>query len=164
MVYVNMFRVNTGGLKYLWTAIGYPSKENPDEDRDFKLTGLGGYGVNYTDPEAAFDQMSKVDIYFGRTVARPLEHISISLDESVKTNKDACVIADKIACIYKNEHQLIWSVREYKNSQYQINIIINSVRVHDGKLFRSGFNEMYRLYPHVKKLTNQSVRMQYKSI
>lgn len=164
MVYVNMFRVNTGSLQYLWTAIGYPSKENPDKDRDFKLTGLGGYGVNYTDPEAAFYQMSKVDIYFGRTVSRPLEHIVVSLDESVKTNKDACVIAAKIASIYKNEHQFVWGVREYKNSQYQINIIINSVRIHDGNLFRSGFSEMYRLYPHVRKITNQRVRIQYKSI
>ena len=107
--------------------------------------------------------MRYVKIYYEKTGDNPLIHLIVSLDDSVTSDKDACIIADKIARFYMGDYQVLWGVHAKKrsHSDYHIHLIINSVSYVNGNLFRSGFGEMNYLRSYLKKVTKKNVFMHY---
>lgn len=159
MVYVKLIRNTYGGLQYLHNICLYPARR--DKMAREEVCGIGGFGINYLDPEAAYHQMFLIKAFYGKECSNPLIHYIVSYDSNVKDAGQACKATKQIAAYFKDKYQVLWGVHHVPHgcSDYHAHIILNSVSFVDGLMYHSDLGEIKRFCRCVEKVTGTKVKL-----
>jgi len=126
-----------------------------------------GYGVTETSEQHTYDQMAAVKRYFGKTRDNPVMHFVISYDnKTVADAETACAHTEKIANYFAPDYQLITAVHQEDqgSSLYHAHLVMNTVNIHNGRLYHSGISELQDLARHVHNVTGNYCKTEIKKV
>ena len=131
MVNVIMIRNTYGGLEYLRNGCFYVTNHA-------RAIAPGGFGVNYTDAVACYNNMLAVKRFYHKTSDNPLLHIVVSYSDNLTDISTATRLSAKIASFF-NGYQYVYCTHEKDRecSCFHMHLVINSVSYLDGKLISS---------------------------
>lgn len=150
MAVIKVKRVTNGGYRYLENTINYLIKDKNGRE----VIDVGGYGVNPDNPKDVAEQMKAVKEYYGKTGDNPIMHIMVSHDSSVKSEAQACEYGKQFAGYFASDYQVYYATHCNENG-YDTHLAINSVNYNNGKLFRSGIQDMKQFKNTVADITGQ---------
>ena len=156
MVNVIMIRNTYGGLEYLRNGCFYVTNYA-------RAIAPGGFGVNYTDAVACYNNMLKVKNFYHKTSDNPLLHIVVSYSDNVTDISTATRLSAKIAGFF-NRYQYVYCTHEKDRecSCFHMHLVINSVSYLDGKLISSWVGYMQQFCAHVAAITGQKTWLSIK--
>ena len=152
-VIVKVIRHSDGGSAYLRNMCWYV--------RDERKLAYGGYGVNISDFQTAYEQMECLRRYYSQVSTNPLVHIIISFDEETDNIQFAVANAHKIASYFMKEYIYLWCIhkKDEECSHIHMHLLLNSVNLKNGKLFHSGIYEMNEFCYHIQKITHMEWKL-----
>lgn len=153
MVIIKVIRHSDGGCDYLYNMCHYVT--------DSRAIARGGFGVDPSNPEVVYQQMTAVKKHFNQTSTNPLIHLVISLDGKCDSKAFAVQAAPMIAAYFHKKYQLLWCVHraDETDAHYHIHIMLNSVNLENELLFHSGRYEIYKFAYHVRAITGLPFRV-----
>lgn len=157
MVNVIMIRNTYGGVEYLRNGCFYVTNHD-------RAIAPGGFGVNYTDAVACYNNMLAVKQFYRKTSDNPLLHIVVSYNEKVKDIITATRLSTKIAGFF-NEYQYVYCTHEKDRecSWFHMHLVINSVSYLNGNLISSWVGYMQQFCAHVSAITGQRTWLSIKT-
>ncbi len=157
MVNVIMIRNTYGGVEYLRNGCFYVTNHD-------RAIAPGGFGVNYTDAVACYNNMLAVKQFYRKTSDNPLLHIVVSYNEKVKDIITATHLSTKIAGFF-NEYQYVYCTHEKDRecSWFHMHLVINSVSYLNGNLISSWVGYMQQFCAHVSAITGQRTWLSIKT-
>lgn len=149
MAKISVIRNTYGSLDYLQNALDYVT--------DDRANYIGGYGVNYYDTAAAYNQMVATKQYFNKVSSNPLVHIVVAYNNQVQDINTAAVYGQKCAEYFFNRFQVLYCThaKDFNCGYYHTHIVINSVSYINGHMIQTGYDEMYAYCNYVSKVTGQ---------
>lgn len=156
MVNVIMIRNTYGGLEYLRNGCFYVTNYA-------RAIAPGGFGVNYTDAVACYNNMLAVKNFYHKTSDNPLLHIVVSYSDNVTDISTATCLSARIASFF-NGYQYVYCTHEKDRecSCFYMHLVINSVSYLDGKLISSWVGYMQQFCAHVAAITGQKTWLSIK--
>ena len=156
MVNVIMIRNTYGGLEYLRNGCFYVTNHA-------RAIAPGGFGVNYTDAVACYNNMLAVKNFYHKTSDNPLLHIVVSYSDNVTDISTATRLSAKIASFF-NGYQYVYCTHEKDGecSCFHMHLVINSVSYLDGNLISSWIGNMQHFCAHVAAITGQKTWLSLK--
>ena len=149
MVNVIMIRNTYGGSEYLRKGCFYVTNHA-------RAIAPGGFGVNYTDAVACYNNMLAVKQFYHKTSDNPLLHIVVSYDQSVKDLFTAIKYSAKIASFFGGyQYAYCTHEKDRECSWYHMHIVINSVSYLTGNLISSWIGNLHQFCAHVSAITRQ---------
>ena len=139
----------------------YRDKIEPGEELIFTK----GYGVCDLNPDYTYKQMMAVKKYFNKTGDNPVMHFVVSFDiKNVCDKKTACKYTELIALFFRIGYQVIVALhKEYqRGSLYHAHFVVNTVNIHDGRLYHSGTKELYELARYINSVTGNYCKTEIK--
>ena len=157
MVNVIMIRNTYGGVEYLRNGCFYVT------NHDLAIAP-GGFGVNYTDAVACYNNMLAVKQFYRKISDNPLLHIVVSYNEKVKDIITATRLSNKIAGFF-NGYQYVYCTHEKDRecSWFHMHLVINSVSYLNGNLISSWVGYMQQFCAHVSAITGQRTWLSIKT-
>ena len=135
---------------YLYNALAYIKR------------GSKAYNAYRVSPKKAYEQMTTVKKYFGKTSGNQLMHFMISFNENMDT-VDKCKEATyEIAKYFGERFQVCYAIHYDPNcdengvvrSLYHLHMIVNSVSYVDGKMFSKGKDDINRFMHYISDIIN----------
>ena len=156
MVNVIMIRNTYGGLEYLRNGCFYVTNHA-------RAIAPGGFGVNYTDAVACYNNMLEVKNFYHKTSDNPLLHIVVSYSDNVTDISTATRLSARIVSFF-NGYQYVYCTHEKDRecSCFHMHLVINSVSYLDGKLISSWIGYMQHFCAHVAAITGQKTWLSIK--
>lgn len=157
MVNVIMIRNTYRGVEYLRNGCFYVTNHD-------RAIAPGGFGVNYTDAVACYNNMLAVKQFYRKTSDNPLLHIVVSYNEKVKDIITATRLSTKIAGFF-NGYQYVYCTHEKERecSWFHMHLVINSVSYLNGNLISSWVGYMQQFCAHVSAITGQRTWLSIKT-
>lgn len=157
MVNVIMIRNTYGGLEYLRKGCFYVTNHA-------RAIAPGGFGVNYTDAVACYNNMLAVKQFYHKTSDNPLLHIVVSYNENIKDIYDATRLSARIASFFTG-YQYVYCThsKDRECSWFHMHLVINSVSYLNGNLISSWIGYMQQFCAHVAAITHQSTWLSIKT-
>ena len=144
MVFVKLRRNTAGGMDYIRNLLRYFRYDfrTGKERKDYVC--MSGYGVDYTDLERAYHQMTEVRKYFGKVSGNPLAHYIVSFDVDVYDSLIAEHHARMIAEYFRYDYQVVWAIhrKERGDSLFHVHYLVNSVSYKNGKMLNTYFPDV----------------------
>lgn len=157
MVNVIMIRNTYGGLEYLRKGCFYVTNHA-------RAIAPGGFGVNYTDAVACYQNMLAVKQFYHKTSDNPLLHIVVSYNNCVQDILTAARLSAKIATFFTG-YQYVYCThfKDRECSHFHMHLVINSVSYIDGHLISSWLGNLHQFCGHVAAITHQSTWLSIKT-
>lgn len=157
MVNVIMIRNTYGGLEYLRKGCFYVTNHA-------RAIAPGGFGVNYTDAVACYQNMLAVKKFYNKTSDNPLLHIVVSYNNCVQDIFTASRLSAKIATFFSG-YQYVYCThfKDRECSHFHMHLVINSVSYLDGHLISSWLGNLHQFCGHVAAITHQSTWLTIKT-
>ncbi len=135
--------------KDLENLVGYVLRIKPS-DRHHCSCGSFGAGTI-----TAYEEMVKVQNFYGKTEDRLARHFIVSFDDNYCIDSETAVrLAYRIALYYGSRHQIIFGVHE-DTGNIHIHFVLNTVSFVDGLKFTESPGEFARFKHYVENVVNE---------
>ena len=146
---IKVVNKNYRGREDLENLIGYVLT---DKRTNRPCYHRGGFGAGTI---TAYEEMVKVQNFYGKTEDRLARHFIISFDDTYCIDAETAVrLAYKIALYYSSRHQIIFGVHE-DTGNIHIHFVLNTVSFVDGLKFSESPGEFARFKHYVENVINE---------
>ena len=131
---------------------------------DDRKLAIGGNGLDYTNSEAAVDQMQAVTNFFDKSHYCTGVQMIVAFDDHVTDKETAIDYISQIAETLPEDYQHLYCVheRDSETDSFHGHIMINPVNAVDGKQFDTSISAMAPICDDIKKITGNPNELKFK--
>ena len=131
---------------------------------DDRKLAIGGNGLDYTNSEAAVDQMQAVTDFFDKSHYCTGVQMIVAFDDKVSDKETAIDYISQIAGKLPEDYQHLYCVheRDSETDSFHGHIMINPVNAVDGRMLSTGIKDMAPIRDDIEKITGNKNRLVFK--